>query len=255
MQIKCHYHHKRNNFGDMLTPFIIKHYTGQKVELAERNDTGKILACGSILGRALKEDDFVWGTGCMKDKVLHAPRGVKIYAVRGPLTRRLIKGAVAPQVYGDPGLLLPEIYNPKISKINKIGLLPHFKDYRRIKRKFPDNFIIDIKSPIKVIVDEMKSCELIITSSLHGVIVSEAYGIPVVWAKIMNRREYRRKTGSGFKFHDHFLSTGRRKEKPTSWNKAVSKPEKFTLPKPKINTKPLKEAFKEMMEDYMAFDR
>jgi pyruvyltransferase len=253
MQIKCHYHHKRNNFGDMLTPFIIEYYTGKKTKLVDREYQGKILACGSILGRALRENDFVWGTGAMSRCEIVIPKGVKIYAVRGPLTRRLIKGK-CPEVYGDPGLLLPEIYNPNI-KASGVGLLPHFDDYKRIKEMFAGQKVINIKKPVKQVIDEVKSCKLIITSSLHGLITAEAYGIPVIWAKIMKTRNFRRMTGEGFKFNDYLLSTGRTERRPTIWTKAFYSGKDLILSEPKINTEPLKEAFKEMMEAYMAFDK
>ncbi len=253
MQIKCHYHHKRNNFGDMLTPFIIEHYTGKETVLVDRDKKGKILAVGSILGRALRENDFVWGTGAMREGIIIIPKGVKIYAVRGPLTRSLIKGK-CPEVYGDPGLLLPEIYNPNI-KASGVGLLPHFDDYNKIKTMFAGQKVINIRKPIKQVIDEVKSCKLIITSSLHGLITAEAYGIPVIWARIMRTRNYKRKAGNGFKFNDYLLSTGRTEGRPVTWTNAYYAGKDLILPEPKINTEPLKEAFKEMMEDYMAFDR
>ena len=76
------------------------------------------------------------------------------------------KGLACPEIYGDPALLLPEVYpNPGIEKKYKLGIIPHFKDKNDAYLK--DHFsnhqdikIIDIqnKDPLKV-VDEMLSCE------------------------------------------------------------------------------------------------
>jgi len=248
MLIKCHYHHKRNNFGDMLTPFILEHYTGKPTVLADREHQGKVLACGSILGRALRKDDFVWGTGAMRNKEIILPKGAKIYAVRGPLTRSLIKGD-CPEVYGDPGLLLPEIYNPEV-QASGIGLIPHFNDFHKVQEIFSGQRVINVKRPIREVVKQTKSCKLIITSSLHGLIVAEAYGIPAIWARIINIKNYRRKAGNGFKFNDYLLSTGREERRPVTWIEAFYHSRKHILPEAEINTEPLKMALQELISDY-----
>jgi len=233
----------------MLTPFILEHYTEKKPVLMDREYEGKILACGSILGRALRQNDFVWGTGAMRNEEIILPKGAKIYAVRGPLTRSLIKGK-CPEVYGDPGLLLPEIYNPEVKVIKGAGLLPHFGDYNEIKKMFSGQYIINIRRPIKEVVREIKSCKLIITSSLHGLITAEAYGILAIWTRIIKRRNYKRKAGDGFKFNDYLLSTGRTERRPVTWSEAFYGSRNHILPEAIIDTEPLKMAWKELMEDY-----
>ena len=48
---------------------------------------------------------------------------------------------------------------------------------------------------------EIKSAEKVISSSLHGIIISEAYGIPCVWLNDI--------PDSSFKYEDYYKSTGR----------------------------------------------
>jgi len=194
-----------NNVGDTLSKPILEHF-GIPVELCGRKETGKLLAVGSVMS-ALRRNDFVWGTGCIRNKKIVARPGVKFLAVRGPRTRALISNAVVPEVYGDPALLLPLIYNPKIEKKYKVGILPHYVDKKIAPVKEGEHFI-DIQTNWKNVIDEILSCEKIISSSLHGIIIAEAYGIPAVWSKYSDNI-----IGGEFKFQDYFLGTGRAEQK------------------------------------------
>jgi len=193
------------NFGDMLTPVIVKHFTGQEVKLAKIDSCGKLVAVGSLLG-VVRENDIIWGTGSIEARekgVFEQPNGSNFLAVRGPLTREIINGNV-PEIYGDPAILLPLIYNPKIEKKHKIGVVPHYVD-KNVSIK--NHHFIDIGMPWKKVVDEIKSCEMIISSSLHGIICAEAYGISAQWVKYSDKI-----VGGEFKFQDYFLGTGREKQ-------------------------------------------
>lgn len=197
---------KSKNFGDTLTPIIIKHFTGQEAELIDVESWGKLIAVGSLLG-VVRQNDIIWGTGsieAMEKGAIKQPIGSTFLAVRGPLTREIIDGEV-PEVYGDPAILLPLIYNPDIPKKHKVGVIPHYVDKKLVADK--DMHFIDVEAPWKEVVDEIKSCEMIISSSLHGIICAEAYGIPVKWVKYSDKI-----AGGEFKFQDYFLGSGRKEQ-------------------------------------------
>jgi pyruvyltransferase len=200
--------YKSNNFGDQLTHDVLEFFLKEEIKLADRNETGKLMGIGSIM-TALRNNDVVWGSGSIRPAKIKGFKNVRFLAVRGPLTRDCIEGYV-PEVYGDPGLLLPLIYNPTVEKIYKIGLLPHYVDKmmvvdEKILNPEKDKFlVIDIERPWKEVIDNILSCEKIITSSLHGIIAAEAYGIPVKWVKYSDKI-----IGGTFKFDDYFLGTGR----------------------------------------------
>jgi pyruvyltransferase len=197
------------NFGDTLTPIIIKYLTGMEIIPAGRGDTGKLLAVGSIL-HLIKENDVVWGTGLNRPITIKAPAGATFLAVRGPITRKSVTGADVPEVYGDPGILLPLIYNPKVEKKYSIGYLPHYVDKPHFINHPPGEkeTLIDIQSDWKNVIERVKECETIVASSLHGVICAEAYGIPAIWVKYTDKI-----VGGDLKYNDYFLGTGRGEQK------------------------------------------
>jgi hypothetical protein len=92
----------------------------------------------------------------------------------------------------------------------KLGIIPHFRDKNNLWLKChfsqnPEIKIIDIQNnnPLKV-VDDMLECEKIISSSLHGIIITDAYAVPSLWFELSDLVE-----GTGFKFRDYFASVGR----------------------------------------------
>ena len=196
-KIKFYQYEQELNVGDYISEPILNHFLGDRLIKAKSTASGKLLAVGSIMDK-LRKGDIVWGTGILKEKETFDGEGCTFLAVRGKLTRDRIKNAKVPEVYGDPALLLPLIYNPKIEKKYTIGFVPHYVDQPTFKGSF-----IDVALPWKEFVDRILECRQIVSSSLHGIIIAEAYGIPATW-------EYSDKVlGQGFKFRDYFSGTGR----------------------------------------------
>lgn len=215
----------KNNWGDALNPIIIKALSGKK-PVQMTNHTLNVrqrpvyIVIGSILdtnliSRSLFKDLVVWGPGFISasGRLFDVPK--EICAVRGPLTRdRIIKqGIKCPEIYGDPALLYPKIYRPKVYLKYQLGIIPHYidknSDFLKYLQISPDVKIIDIEGPINDVVDEICSCRYIASSSLHGIIAADAYGIPSAWIKLSDNV-----MGSGFKFYDYFESVGRADEQP-----------------------------------------
>lgn len=253
--IDCYYAKTVKNFGDILTPIIIKWISGQDLHFVKKSTSGKLLCIGSGMNKVLRPNDVVWGYGSRNmnefGKIQYADKATFL-AVRGKWTRDNIlecfPNVHVPEVYGDPALLMPEIYQPKSKKKEyEIGLIPHYIDKERFKVLDPRILKIDIQGNVYDVIDKINKCEVIVSTSLHGTIVSEAYGIPVAWLKVSNKI-----WGAYFKFNDYFSGTGRDEQFPCIVNekKLVKSPTifnsaKFTLPKPVIDTEPLKNAWKE----------
>lgn len=190
------------NVGDAVVEPILKHF-GYELEFVPNMTNGKFLGVGSIMSW-LRDNDTVWGTGCIRPVEIER-YNVNFLAVRGPLTRSMIKGSDVPEIYGDPALLLPYLYNPDIKPVHAVGHLPHYVDKVEVRPKV--DFFIDIEDDWREIVRQIKSCKKIVTSSLHGIVLAEAYGVPVEWVKYSDKI-----LGGQFKFQDYFLGTGRPKQ-------------------------------------------
>ena len=207
----------RNNFGDYLGDYIPRKLTNKEIVYTQINSpTKKYVTVGSVLNQmiGINTNCVVWGSGIMtiNDTI---PKGVELLAVRGPYTQQRLRdiGIEPPEVVGDPALLLKKIYNPKINKKYKLGIIPHYVDYDYVKNLVKDDpnvKVIDlITNDIEGTIDEILSCERTISSSLHGVIVSHTYDIPSVWVKFSNKLFGNSASmGNNVKFRDYFASVG-----------------------------------------------
>lgn len=174
------------------------------------------LCIGSIIQWYSDENAVIWGSGLLYPvESLKSPK--QVLAVRGPLTREcLIKcGISCPPVYGDPALLFPRYYNPIIQKRYKFGIICHVSEINDIKHKFDlknDCLFINIKGYGKWtnFIDQILSCEIILSSSLHGIIISDAYSVPNLWCQFTNYVA----ENNGFKFKDYYLSVKKNIDKP-----------------------------------------
>ena len=214
------------NWGDVLSQFLLEHYSGKKLNkddvfyfddaahMLDKN--GKIVGIGSSM-KYVRPDDYVWGTGCIDEHHV-GDKPKKVYSVRGPLTRDILlkRGWDVPEVYGDPALLFPQIYNPTIEKKYKIGLIPHCLDFYSLDGLKAINHmedmgikIINVTAGINEFIDQLKECEMIISSSLHGLIAADAYGIPNYRVKISKLVH-----GGDFKYKDHYASVKREHYEP-----------------------------------------
>ncbi|MGH2634773.1 MAG: polysaccharide pyruvyl transferase family protein [Actinomycetota bacterium] len=226
----------RSNFGDALSAVVVAHVSNASPVLVSGRHRGKVLAVGSILHR-LAETDTVWGAGAIREASIVPPPRVRFRAVRGPLTRALIRGDV-PEVYGDPAMLLPRIYQPSRSKRFELGVIPHYLDADSIRVADPVVSLIDVLSDWQDVVDHINECDTILSSSLHGLIVAEAYGVPAAWFVGSDKV-----TGHGFKFRDYYESTGRQAPEPVRWGGSLaSMTRKMTAP-PTIDLDPLVSAW------------
>lgn len=162
-----------------------------------------ITSIGSIIGWS-SGWRVVWGSGILfyNETISNG----KFLAVRGKYTQRRLRnlGYEVPDVLGDPALLLPLVFNPKVEKKYKLGIIPHHTHTESLASlaSGPDVIVIDLLDDTEVIINKVLSCECVISTSLHGLIVAHAYGIPALWY------EYREIEwqGSDVKFFDYFSS-------------------------------------------------
>ena len=209
---------KYMNWGDDLNVYLLERMTNKKIiplkTLLFRKFRCRYLVIGSVIPNCLHKKAIVWGAGVMdgKQKLSTPPKA--ILAVRGPLTRNYFigKGIDCPEVYGDPALLLPIFYTPRNkNKKYKITIIPHHRDFDDEKlvtqlTHCKGIHVINMANYISWwdVVDEICQSEVVLSSSLHGLIVSDAYGVPNQFV------EYCYHHPNYDKYKDYYLSVNER---------------------------------------------
>lgn len=212
----AHWFTEVSNFGDLISPAIFEHFLGFAPQWVRAEDGPKWLGVGSILETA-RPGDWVWGTGTKFEADIDA-FGMKVLAVRGPRTASVLRNFRHEIAIGDPALLLPRVYEPSVSRVQTglVGFIPHYVDHDFIPYFEKDATIIDVTNANwRATIDAIVDCALIVSSSLHGIIVAEAYGVPAVWIQPSNRI-----FGGHHKFQDYYASTGR-KGSCQPWTKSL----------------------------------
>lgn len=202
---------KKENLGDYLS-FVVYNWMLEYFNLDLNHPVSKtkyFMGIGSVI-TFLSKDSTVWGSGILSVKQIKTIfdeknfRKLDIRSVRGPLTRHVLvsAGYNCPEIYGDPAILMPFIYKPEnIEKKYEVSVVKHFSLNEEIEQG--NLHSINIKTTdYKFFIDEICSSKKIISSSLHGIILAETYGIPAIFLSDGMEEQL-------FKFWDWYLSTGR----------------------------------------------
>lgn len=203
---------RRSNLGDTLAVPIyekmLEHFSLDRNKHTTK--TMHLLTVGSLVGIG-GFDAVVWGTGIHKYKNIELLISKKSYrkydvrAVRGPITRWFLTGAGydCPEIYGDPAILMPMVYEPETTgKKYPVSVIYHVDHKAAAESRSDINFIDIETTDYKSFIDEVVASEMIISSSLHGIILAETYGVPTVFLNDGMDDEI-------IKFYDWYLSTGR----------------------------------------------
>lgn len=199
------------NFGDELSAFITKQLVDHnKYDLVFNDETAthRLICVGSYI-TAARDNYNIFGSGVRTLDQKKEYDNLNVHAVRGPLTRKYLMshGIDCPEIYGDPALLLSRYYEPNIRKElkDKIGIVPHFTNYQKYLQKNIDRkfHLINPCDKWSDVIDQICSCKAVVSSSLHGLICSDAYNVPNLWINEFALRE------GTLKFEDYFMSQGR----------------------------------------------
>ena len=198
------------NFGDELGRVVTSLMLARKgITLEDEAITNRqMLSIGSVMHFA-KENAVVWGSGVngkARDDVYEFEK-LDVRACRGPRTRAwlLARGIYAPEVYGDPALLLPFLVNDRFD----IGRTKASVSY--IPNIFDDMTALSLPGTVRIIrptqswnrvLAEILQSSFVISSSLHGIIVAEAFGIRAQFIRVSAEE-------NAFKYNDYYEGSGR----------------------------------------------
>lgn len=204
--VTAYYWTGRANFGDLLTPLLMAHFAQTEVIWAPV-DQAALVCVGSVLDVLPPYwPGIIAGSGKLHPQHHINLPSATVMALRGPLTAKDFTRARHQDVLlADPGLLAAELV--AVDKEYLLGIVPHWSDteleHRPEFAKYNPHIIRPSGDPLEVL-REIGRCRKIVSSSLHGIIVADAFGIPrrTEMAKIFNRE------GGSFKFEDYNASIG-----------------------------------------------
>ncbi len=203
-RVNLNYCHDFKNLGDNISPVIVN-YMLKKYKIDGKKNIGQtkhLYAVGSII-TAGAQDCTVWGSGLLNTTILNRlnNRTIDFRCVRGPITRAILqdRGFSVPAKFGDPAIVFPLIFNPKVEKKYPVSIITHTNE----KTDIPDgdyHIINVVTDDYKKFITEVKQSELIISSSLHGIIFAEIYGIKAIMLRPQTDM---------LKYYDYYYSTER----------------------------------------------
>lgn len=227
LKIRSHkfvyYYKEHKNVGDLVSIDICNNmfgfpiYTFPGIRYFEH-----YLMVGSVLG-GMNRKSRVWGSGLISENEVDGVAEIgKIYAVRGHYTKSKLeqKFKITLDVpLGDPALLLPKIYPPvpAIKKKYKIGIVAHYVDvgntWLNHMLSLPNIVNVDVALSVHDFINLVQECEYILSSSLHGLIIADAYNVPNYRLQLSGKI-----VGGDFKFMDYYSTT----DSPNAYIEALS---------------------------------
>ncbi|PRB75442.1 polysaccharide pyruvyl transferase family protein [Pseudomonas sp. MYb185] len=201
------------NFGDMIGPYLISKITGYPVlNIIDSAEPG-FMTVGSIMHHINRRGMIVWGSGLIEQPTEQLMRLIKKYepeilSVRGKETAGWLKKAGVKvsnlDALGDPALIMPLFYTPSLREVGGlVTVCPHYTHKSRFLECFSgiDGVgVVDVQRDLEYVVDSISSSKVCISTSLHGLIISQAYGVPWVWLEVVDNNL----RGDDFKFRDFF---------------------------------------------------
>lgn len=212
------------NWGDDINKFFLENISSLQVSDIKKSFLFRLLringyyCIGSILGMFNPIKYEVWGSGFIQEDIKLNVKPRRVHSVRGPLTRiqLLNQGIACPEKYGDPALLVSRYYREKVNKQYAWGIIPHYVDednpiLHQFCQKHPEIIIISMQKydDWTDIPKMAMRCKRIISSSLHGLIIADSYGIRNTWVRFSDKI-----IGGNFKYQDYFMSVGRKVDAP-----------------------------------------
>jgi len=180
--MKTYYWNAHKNFGDLLSTLLLKRFTKFEAEWATPKDANLVVV-GSILEHLPEEwNGVIAGCGLLHESSKRDFSHARILALRGPLTKERVTGVNdgTDVVLADPGLLANELVTLPDKEYN-LGIIPHWTDNELALRpeflKY-NPLIINVKDDPLTVISQIAKCKKIISSSLHGIVLADAFAIP-----------------------------------------------------------------------------
>ncbi len=204
------------NFGDWLSPYIITRIANRSVKLITPNkmksfDGKNLISIGSI-AKFANSKSVVLGSGVSRRET-ELNNGAEYLMLRGPITKEVLEsdgGSMTREVFGDPAIVMPKIFECERSYNGRVALVRHFS-HLDVDITLSDNMdeisiLASSSNDIESLISELNKYDSVITSAMHCYIICQAYGIPtalVNWASHSDSV-----AGDGMKYIDYAEGVG-----------------------------------------------
>lgn len=202
--IRLFWWNKEVNVGDMLSPYVVKRAFGEPCVWTEAANAD-LAAIGSIL-HMLPETFHggIWGSGVFDTHPVQVSLE-KATLLRGLLTCSAVGKTTA---ICDPGILISRYFPVEKTRKFKLGIIPHHGEREDLKKYSichdPDVLLISPCKEVEPFCKQVAMCEAILSSSLHGLIIADSYGIRNAWTCFNETGHIGKR-----KFHDYFSAFDR----------------------------------------------
>ena len=200
------------------TPFFKSNMSaiGSSLEVLLWSERAKSRLKQCVRYTVAPKERYVWGTGFLSSGTGGSLifKNTHFCALRGELSKKRIEHIVGKKLdvpTGDGGLLADRWIGGNEKKKYSIGIIPHFREQdhpliNNIAGGYKDSVIIDLTDEPRSVVKKISECNAVLSSSLHGLIVSDSFHIPNMHMMLYQYGE--RMLGDGFKFQDYYSSYG-----------------------------------------------
>lgn len=198
----------KENFGDVITPLIIKRLFGLQCIWSHPRECA-VAGAGSIMENVYaakgRNRPIIWGSGFIAEGDNNVDGDeLDIRALRGTESWKRVEGGPDRTIaFGDPGLLADCLLTTTPKKTHTLGVVPHIfdKDSAAVARlrDLRDVRIIDVYDHPRTVMEHIASSQFVLSSSLHGLIAADSVGVPNAHLKISNKL-----LGGSYKFRDYY---------------------------------------------------
>lgn len=224
------YYAKVDNMGDKLNGLIVDKLFGYNIQ-RHSPLTCEISGIGSGLGHFCLSDNpyvalaekisariysktYIWGSGFIDYRETDSPfyrKNMIFKAVRGELSKarcEKLLGSTLDIPTGDGGILAADVLDERQPKKYRVGVIAHYKEadhpvFKKLLNSYEDSCLIETRQDPMNVIRLIDQCELIISSSLHGLIIADSLSIPNLHIKVSDAL-----LGDGFKFDDYYSAYG-----------------------------------------------
>ena len=202
------------NFGDALSPIVVSAISGRRVkQSAFRGNTERLSAIGTIAHNFANGKVHIWGSGLDRSidpldstSSAHAfppDTDFVVHACRGANTQDVFErhGIPVTNAFGDPGWCCNKLWPDLVGNdpCYDLGIVLHLSEWEShaldarplanfARYEIPEtysgrvcliNTITDRSvDGVRRVVERISRCRRILSTSLHGIVVAEALGIP-----------------------------------------------------------------------------